>query len=440
MRGGTRHWTMLVALVVALTGSATGSVAMGARQAPLDPGLDLAAVTIRPGDLEEPGWVHEGAFIEQLAGEAAGYAAYLGGGESVEAVIETLSVMGWERKYVHSLALPSPASSGLPPQRIRSYVTEYATPEGAAEGFAFFEDERPIESATDIPATRTFGEESELTEDRGVSGIDGRHYRSLDLTFRTGNLVAGVTLIIYENAVLASPTGDMIEALAGLLESRITEGVGDGVGLGTMVVRLAPAESAIVTFDDAYYRFDGEDAPQAGESPTDAIRRVETYAGATEVYQLWQGINTGTSTGLLYGVTLLRFPDEQAAAGWVTDLAAILAANPFYRAFQPITGAPPLGDQTNALSYSAGGDANAPRAVLVAVRVGHFVARLHLVPQGWGSDVPADPVIELAAAQAACLTGETCEPIGTLPAALLVPPSPRAAPNASPVAATPESA
>lgn len=437
------RWQRLPVIVLALlvslagaTGAADGTAAGMAMQSAGEPDRDLAALTIRPGDLEEPGWVHEGAFFEQLAGEAAGYAAYLGGGGPVEPVIETMTAMGWQRKYIHSIALPSPASPGLPPQRIRSYITEYATPDGAADGFAHFEDETPIESARDVPTSRTFGDGSELTEDRGVSGIDGRRYRSLDLTFRSGNLVAGVTLIIYENAILTSPTGDIIESLAALLEARMVAGTDPAAGLGAIVSRLAPPEPAVVTYDDAYYRFEGVDVPVAGEAAMEATRRADTYADATEVYQLWQGIDAGAPAGLLYGVTLLRFPSDQAAAGWVTDLETILAANPFYRAFQPVAVMQPLGDQTNALSYVAGGDASTPRAVLVAVRAGNVVARVHVVPQGRASDVPADPVIELAAAQAACLAGGACAPVDAIPAALLTLPA-EPAPQASPVAATP---
>jgi hypothetical protein len=432
-----RLMAVWLALTVVWSGSAALVWTAGAGQAPPDEpegAVDFAALTIRPGDLEEPGWVHEGAFIEQVEGEAAGYAAYLGGGGPVEPVIEAMTAMGWRRKYVHSLALPSPASPGLPPQRIRSYVTEYATPEGAADGFAMFENEEPIETAVDTPTSRTFGDQSELTEDRGVSGIDGRRYRSLDLTFRSGNLVAGVTLIIYENAILTSPTGTLLESLAGLLEARITTGATPGLGLA--VARLAPPEPAVVTFDDAYYRLDGADVPLAGETAMDATRRIDTYAAAIDVYQLWQGVEVGTDAGMLYGVTLLRFPDEQTAAAWVTDLDTVLSANPFYRDFQPIEVMQALGDQHSAFRYIAGGATSGPRAVLVAIRIGTLVARVHVVPQGRIADVPPAPVLELASIQAGCLGGDSCPDIVSIPVELLSVPAAEP-PRGSPVAVTP---
>ncbi|MEZ4495353.1 MAG: hypothetical protein R2845_00915 [Thermomicrobiales bacterium] len=43
---------------------------------------------------------------------------------------------------------------------------------------------------------------------------------------------------------------------------------------------------------------------------------------------------------------------------------------------------PQLGDQTMALTYAAGGGVNGPRSILLAIRVGDTVMRVHLVPQG----------------------------------------------------------
>jgi hypothetical protein len=402
------------------TAASSRSEALSSGLAAIAPGLDVAAMTLRPGDVGQPGWVHDGAFVERLDSEARNEAAYLGRGTSAESVAAKLSAMGWGRMYVDTLIVPSPATPNAPAQRIRSYITEYASAEGAAAGFAYLEDESAIPSAKDIAASRTFGDASELTEDRGVSAVDGRTYRSLDLTFRAGNLVAGVTLIVYPSKTAVDPQPSAVEALGTILEARVKTPLTNGAGLGRAVARLAPTDRAVTTYDDAYYRLGRADIPVSDESVAATSLRVRTYAEATDVYQLWQGIDASASAGVLYGVTLLHFPSEAAAAAWVTNLQSILAVNPFYGQMRPIDGAPSIGDQSIALGYAAGGGANAPRAVLVAVRVGAYVARVHVVPQGQTRDIPVAPVIALAGIEAGCLSGDACGDVLTLPEGLIV--------------------
>jgi hypothetical protein len=416
---GVRQVLFIFIVTACFQSSAAAASSIGLSA--IAPGLDIAAMTLRPDDVGQPGWVHDGAFVERLDSEARNQAAYLGRGISAESVAAKLSAMGWGRMYVDTLIVPSPATPNAPAQRIRSYITEYASAEGAAAGFAYLEDESAIPSAKDIAASRTFGDASELTEDRGVSAVDGRTYRSLDLTFRAGNLVAGVTLIVYPSKTAVDPQPAVVEALATILEARVKTPPGDGAGLGLAVARLGLADRAVATYDDAYYRLGGADIPVSGESVAATSLRVRTYAESTDVYQLWQGIDAGGSVGLLYGVTLLHFPSEAAAGTWVTNLQSILAVNPFYGKLRPIDGAPTIGDQSNALSYAAGGGANTPQSVLVAVRVGTNVARVHVVPQGTSGDIPVAPVVALAKIEAGCLNGDTCGDVLTLPDGLIIP-------------------
>src|SRR5215218_6274823 len=188
MSGRVVSFLLLFTVVAVL--SSLANVASIQDSAP--PGLDLAALTLRPGDVAEPGWKHAGAFMEDLASEAEIAASYRGDGSTAEDASEQLVAFGWRRMYVDVLDGPTGANAA-PNRRIRSYITEYASAEGAAAGFLYLEDEGAIASAEDVPGTRPFGEQFELTSDKGTSGVDGRPFRSLDLTFRAGNLVAGVT-------------------------------------------------------------------------------------------------------------------------------------------------------------------------------------------------------------------------------------------------------
>jgi hypothetical protein len=313
-------------------------------------------------------------------------------------------------------------------------VTEYETAEGAAAGFAYLEDERAIISATDVPLDQAIGEQSELTSERGTGNADGRIFRSLDLTFRIGNLVAGVTLTQYATADRIDPDPELVQALAGLMADRVASPV-SGSSPGAQVVRIEDTAHEIVTFDDAYYRLGGEDIPLGGESADGAALRIETYAGAEHVYQLWQGIDAAEPAGALYGVTLLQFRDTAAAEAWTTELAEILATNPFYGDIRKEAAAKMIGDQTVVLSYATGGGGAAnPRALLIAVRAGSTVARVHLVPQGVLAEVSMDALTALARAQADCLQGADCAATVAVPDELSEGLATAAAPDSSPVA------
>ena len=405
-------------------------------QETVPPRTDLAALALRPGDVPEAGWKHAGAFMEDLASQAEVVAGYRGDGSTAAEVTEQLFEFGWQRMYLNVLhgppgtvATPTADASSAPARRIRSYLAAYASAEGAADGFAYLEDESGIASAEDVPGTRQFGEQSEVTADEGTSGIDGRPFRSLDLTFRMGNIVAGVTAIAYGSGAALPDTAEL-EALAAVLETRLREAP-ESAGLGPVIARFGGDRHEIATYDDAYYRIAGEDIPIIDESLTTAARRIASYAGATDVYQLWQGIDVGTAGGVLYGVTALRFPEEAAAAAWMNDLATTLGENPFYGSLRTLVLPADLSYPAVALSYvSGGGSPDAPRAVLVAVQAGPVVARVHVVPQGGMRDVPLSAVLSLAEVQAACLGGVDCDELTELPPDLIGP-----EPAASPVPA-----
>ncbi|MCC6792839.1 MAG: hypothetical protein IT336_14205, partial [Thermomicrobiales bacterium] len=303
-----------------------------------------------------------------------------------------------------------------PSQRIRSYITEFDSADGAAAAFAFLEDEGADSSAEDIPTTRPFGEQSELTSEQGISGIDGRPFRSLDLTFRVGGITAGVALVIYRAGDAEAADLATIEALAAVVEARLLEQAADGDGLGLGVVRFVEGGPRVVaTYDDAYYRIAGVDVPLVGEADASAALRTAAYADAIDVYQLWQGLDVGSADGALYGVTALRFADDAAAAAWLGSLEAALGENPFYGDIRRVETDVAAGEAV-ALSYvSGGGSPDSPRAMLVAIRVGPVVARVHLVPQGGLNDVAPADVRALADLAAGCLARGDCPVLTSLP-------------------------
>jgi len=388
---------MLVLLLSASIGSAV-------THAQREQALDVAALTLRPADISQPGWGHLGAFVQSLEAEAEDVASYRG--VASNEVGERLRSIGWIRSYVTVLGLTGADGSSAPRPLIRSYVTEYSDATGAAAGFAYLEDEASVPTATDVALDLTLGDESEATRDRGSS--NSRPFRSLDITFRTGALVAGVTVVNTGTGALVDPDLAEAERLAAILAARIASPPVPRTTLGGAVLRLDGTGYQITTYDDAYYRFDGQDVTLVDETAASRTARTTTYADASDVYQLWQGLDAGTTAGVLYGVTLLRFPNAKSAAIWVSNLEQILDENAFYGNLQSI--APPmLGEQAVALTYApGGGGSDAPQASLVAVRIGVDVARIHLVPQGDLKVLPVEVVNDLARAQGDCLQVLNC--------------------------------
>ena len=178
------------------------------------PAPDLPALTIVPADLDQSGWLHQGAYVHSIADAARDRADYIGQGADADEVTERLTSIGWQREYINFLSHPSGSDPTQPDQITRSYVTQYTGEEGARAGFEYLEDESKVTAAKDLPLDRAYGQQAELTSESGFSTQTGRQFRSLDLTFRMGALIAGVNIIQYPTAKRVDPDIDLLTSLA----------------------------------------------------------------------------------------------------------------------------------------------------------------------------------------------------------------------------------
>jgi hypothetical protein len=397
---------------------------LGAQGAPAA-SIDLAAMVLSPLDEGLDGYLHAGAFDESLADEARIAAAYRGSPDEEDIFAGLLESAGFVRKHLASLHKLGAAETPQVESIVRSYVTSFHSAAGAQTAFVALEDETGAISAEDLQPSRQFGEQSDLTMDGGFDA-ESRPFRSLDLAFRVGNLIGGVTLIGYPGASGFEPDQEELEALAAILEARLIDPPEPSIGVS--VARLDPAET--VTYDDAYYRLDGVDLPLFDESEAAGDLRREAYGDAQTVYQLFQGIDGTGNVGGLYSVTLYAFADDQAAAAWMAESERLLKINDYYENIEPADPGSIISDE--ALAYTFGPFGTPPRARITLARTGNAIVRIQIVPNGAITELPVGISENLTNTQLACLQQGNCISIPVPPELIQLMRPPEASPEASP--------
>lgn len=431
MRHRRRTLTFLLILLVGL-GTIVPSlhqpaIAQDATPAANLPRPDIAAMTLIPADLPQPGYGLESGNRLTIEEEARSAVAYRGGERAVEDVADfavQLRNAGWRERYVTVLALPAAADPGRVERRIVSYVTLYADARGAEQGFALMEDESAVPTAEDVPGSRTLGAQSEITRDTGTIVVGDQPYQSIDLTFRLDTLTAGV--LIYDNRNLQPEIAE-VEALATTLLARIqTVLATGGPGLGPRALRLGGAAETIV-FDEEGYELLGDTlVPYVGEAPDIQAVREVNYGVATDVYAVYQALVNGDAEpndDPYLVARLYRFANDAAASQWLAGLPDQLRAAPEeYADVTALTEGVAVGDESLALAYAfQASDTLVTRGYLLAVRIGPVVARIQIdaLPE------PSLTVVRtLAETQAVCLadpSGAACPETVPIPPELLQP-------------------
>lgn len=424
---------LLVILVVGVLAAvlvAPASARDASRAAPSrDALLDLAAMILSPTDLDALGLRDFGlanlsslrdaetdAFL-QADGDEQEYAARLVGYRDA----------GFRARYVGSLLRPSLPLARLPSgllaadMRVSTAVTEYASPEGAAEAFALAEGLLDDAPGRDVPGTQQFGVQTDLTRSIGTEEETGEPFQRLELAFRLDNLVAEATIVDYRNV---EPDVATVEQLAGALLERIervrSEG---GAHLSSRVLRLAPLVRWIERgrLRDFYTRLDGDDrltfaqavaAIRGATPPVNGTPGPTSRAGSLppiDTYMFWSPVGEGDPLALpLYVVWLDRFGSEQEAAEAMQDVSANLGEGYFDVRERPEAGQ--FGDESRVFAYSFRQLGMPPvHGHVVIARTGDTIVRLQIDgPRG----VTLEEVESLAGGQLQCLATEIrCEPV-----------------------------
>jgi hypothetical protein len=409
---------LLPALVQAQDATPTGAV----------PPANLTAMALFPGDVPGSGLALDRGYFEDPVDMVLAVAERTG--KSEQEVQADLDAFGYGRRYVLRLAEAMPTGIATPVgidnsleipwgRTVQTIVSEFPSAEGAAAAFTYIERDaetagsRAIHtSEEDWPLYTVIGDEAELTYWEGVTSDTKEPYTSLNLTFRSGNLIGDV---IVEDFLARELESAEVEELAGQLLAHMEAArSGEMPDLGERVLRFAGP-----TYEDSYTRLDGIAMPRHGV-PAEETAELQERSNAQAIYTRDQDIDGAAQSAYLI-TQVLQFASPDDAAAFDTDtLRQRLADDPSYSAVDAITDNPALGDASQIFHYVYADDSDYPgwSGYGIATRSGPSVIVLYLEQTG---DFVPEAAVELAEMQLACVTGASCPDEQPVPASLLGP-------------------
>src|SRR5215210_1403306 len=238
--------SILAIMVVLVVGSSTAQGGARAASPAANRPLDLAAIVLYPRNLDAlglPGFGIVKSSLRDLETQAAldvltrmvlssprtaGTPAAVTLQDDDPDLDERLAFYrdaGFRHRYTLTLLRPrvpvveTAHGSFLGDVGVITSVTEFDSAEKAASAFLVIEDERGNPNARDVPGTRPFGDQSEVTHSRLLALDQGAPYLELNLTFRVGALIADVSVTDFTGA---EPEVATVEALAEVLQAKVT--------------------------------------------------------------------------------------------------------------------------------------------------------------------------------------------------------------------------
>lgn len=336
----------------------------------------------------------------------------LTGGAISQAEIDTAGLQ-W---YYESVYISTDGNT-----RLRSYVEQYADEDGAIAGFGLLEDETrlapPGSSFTDGPGAGVGEEPSEISEGSLQPSGTPMVITSVDSTFRTGNLLAGVSVDTVPGITadkqlaidLSSVLFDRIQTVRANQPISLID-----YSLPGQLVTLGPDWAG---HDEGYLAATEIYGPDAG--PTLAPSFVSGY------FTNESPANSDAAFPVpLVSLNISRFADDSGPLQ-VFNMPGRLA--PPFDGATPIDIAPIPGSSiTQAWSYLNPLLSSAPGATADSVRIAMGVGSDLVILDIQANktlDGAQDAAIQIATAQAACLQSTSpCPPL-QLPAGLLETPT-----------------
>jgi plastocyanin len=368
--------------------------------------LDLAWAAPIPQDIGEPGYgLTFGSYRERVSDTRIG--RYY---EVVPEIIAALENAGWQRQYYGNLELPADVGAG---REIATMIDEYDSVDGAAAGFAFWDDwyASNDEVREDAPG---IGDEAVLFRSEGISlniMQEEVPYQRLLLLFRVAEFVIEVRVTDRFNE---PPPAAEAMALGQVVLERL-EAVRSGATPGLSNVVLRVEGEGVTTLRDHYRRRDGETMQLGFESAEEVIAESEAAAalGVIDRYYSYaeredEAVSIVEPTHV-YQVAVDRFDSEAAAAAWLASEPVIPADFIFHQntgVLTPVNDAEQVGDGSTTSTFATENVfGTAQQGYLIRLTVGNWGAVVEL--RGMPG-VPLDTAMELARAQADCLAAGSC--------------------------------
>ncbi len=409
-------------LLVALTlGPSMAHDAMAAQTT--ESRLDLAAVALRPVDLEQQGLEGYGTGNGLLTNDPQAAGDFLAHyrGDPGDAGTSALGGANPGRIYVLNLVRPGvegDSSSGTR-SRVVTYLLEFDDEPAAQTAFAILAAGWQAGEMQEEPTTSTVGQERILVSGFGQEewGERGRYQRR-DLMFRSDQLIAGVSVESYSGPPSASP---VVEALAAAQLVRIQEALATGgPGMSNQVLRLqTPGANSIW---DRYNVLSGQPNRLYDQTAEEATsdRALFKQWRIVDEYQSEQQIvgeaNSSVRPLVFYGMRLILFADVDAASAFLATTADRLRAQSNRQNLQVVEDVPEIADQVAGFtSQITREDGVQFQNYRLYVRSGDMVVMIALTTT---EELDQGSVNELAGQQIACLQGNDCTDPIPVPATL----------------------
>lgn len=303
--------------------------------------------------------------------------------------------------------------------RLRSYIEQYLDVDGAIRGFDLLEDEQRLAPAgsvfTDSPGAGVGEAPSEISEGSLQPSGSPMVVTSIDSTFRTGNLLAGVSVdtipgVTADRQLAVDLTQVLFDRIQAVLGDQPLALIDDQ--LPGQMVSLGP---------DWRHRDEGYLSAAEAFGPQAAAPIAPAFVSAYFTNQSLHAVDDAPLPVPLVSMTVSRFQDDATPLQLLSQSTLL---EPPFPGVEPLDIEPIPGSAvTLAFQYA---NPMLSAATLDSVRIVMVVGSALMILDIQGNatiDGARDAAIEIATAQAGCLVSvSACPPLALTPG-LLAPPA-----------------
>lgn len=360
--------------------------------------LDLAALLLRPADLDAAGLDGYGTGVS-TTGTGATIARFddrYRGGSSAATLLDTTGVVRGSSLYLvrnDDLVLPSP-------DQVLTSLNQFGDDQAARSAYDAVTARRGAAANQPGSAVDVDGGEAMSFLATSSDPLGAATYRQASVVAVLGDLVAEVTIELTSAMPL---TTDLAEKLFAVQARRVADATPDGSALGNRTLDITGPD--IDPELSRYIRLDGEPVPESGQS-ADVMEGQATIFkafGADDVFQTSYQSTDGTLT---IGTYLSNHSSDDAARSYFQTIPDLLASTDGYGDVQVGNAIVPVGSAATFVTYTV--DGSGAMATELIFHSGSVV--VELIVNAPVTATVAD-MTTLGRAMETCLAGPDCAPI-----------------------------